>query len=200
MRRFPAAVLPALLLAGCSTTPVHRAGMPVRLVDCPDWELVGRIGVRRAGEGWHGTLVWRQAGLRYHLRLEGPLGQGGLEVEGGPKAVRIRPAQGRPLTGHDLDALVARMLGWSLPVSGLRFWVRGRPAPGGPAHLARDRGGRPRSLRQQGWVLHYDRWAQNGQGAWYPARIRAARGALRVRLVVRRLLCRPQQPVGPWGS
>ena len=53
-------------------------------------------------------------------------------------------------------------LGFSLPGSGLRDWLRARPAPGTPARVARDAQSRPETIEQNGWTVHYVAWTDDG--------------------------------------
>lgn len=59
--------------------------------------------------------------------------------------------------------VVANMLevGFSLPVSGLRDWLRARPAPGTPARVARDAQARPETIEQNGWTVRYVSWSDD---------------------------------------
>jgi len=92
-------------------------------------------------------------------------------------------AQQRHYSARDADALLAHVTGWVLPVSGLRYWVRGVPAPGSEARASRDAQGRLTRLVQDGWDISYNRY-QVVDGASWPAKLRLERADIVVRLVI----------------
>jgi outer membrane lipoprotein LolB len=91
-----------------------------------------------------------------------------------------------------VDSLMEQALGFSLPVSGMRDWLHGRPAPGAPSNITRAADGRPDTLRQSGWTVRYVAWQDAVEGAatssTLPRRIDMARDGnespLSVRLVI----------------
>jgi len=178
-----------LWLAGCVQVPRIQEEGRYRLPDCRDWHVSGRIGVVRDGEGWHGGFDWRQTGGRFRVSLRGPLGQGGLLLLGEEGRVRMVPSEGMPLEGRDIDALVARALGWPVPVSGLQYWILARAASDREATVERDARGRPVRIVQDGWRLEYAGWERGPSGFWWPTRLRGVRDGLRVKLVLRRHEC-----------
>lgn len=172
-----------LILAGCATVPPAPS-----LTAGPsphNWVLVGRIALRTGDQGWHAGLLWRERADHYDLRLQGPLGQGAVELTGAPGQVTLRTADGKHYRAASPEALLARVLGVRMPVSGLRYWVRGRAAPGGRAEEQRNGSGQLALLRQDGWVIRYESYAQV-QGRSLPVRMRLANGNVQLLLIVDR--------------
>ena len=66
--------------------------------------------------------------------------------------------------------LLEQTLGLRLPVTGLRYWVRGLPAPGPTALLQTDAAGRLTRLEQNGWVIEYPSYAPSSVFNPRPAR------------------------------
>ena len=188
------AFLAFLLPVGCATLPEPHppAGPDAR--DCHRWHLSGRIGVIRGEEGWHGGFDWHQIGERYRISLRGPLGQGGLLVIGDAGRARLVPARGAPLEGRDIDRLVARALGWPVPVTGLGYWVRGRLAPGRDGRILKDARGLPERILQDGWVIDFSAWTEDATGHPWPTRIRAVRDGLKLRVVLKQPVCEENRP------
>lgn len=195
IRRSLAGLLLALL-AACTSTPVIEPGSPLRpMAEVRQWELSARISITRGEEGWHAALQWREQNGQYRLQVSGPLGQGAFELTGSAGRVVLRDAQGRTLAAPDAESLLLQAIGWQLPVDGLRFWVRGlpAPAPAGEARAVRDTAGRLVRLAQDGWDIRYDRYRLQDGYAW-PGRLKLARNDITVRLVIDSW--RPDLPAG----
>ena len=61
------------------------------------------------------------------------------------------------------DALAEDALGSSMPVAGLRDWLRGKlPAEPEPGELSRDELGRPAGFEQGGWRVRLSRYDTKG--------------------------------------
>lgn len=171
MRRWLAPVL-ALALGGCAPLPVapptgepaatspwalHRA----RLEAVRAWSLQGRAAIQTEREGVTATVRWEQRGQDYVMRFIGPFAQGSFELAGGAEGVVLRTPEGGALRARDPEALLEQALGWSLPVAGLNYWIRGIPDPAREASQLRlDEFGRMTDVEQDGWrisVLRYTR-------------------------------------------
>lgn len=189
MRPFAGAILTlSLLLGGCATAPVSdTAGVispgNLSIPEYAVWQFRGRVSLVREEQGWHASLDWHESGGRYRLRLSGPLGQGALQVDGDGGGVRLRTADGSEYRAADADTLVESATGWELPVAGIRYWVRGIPAPGVEARITTDDRGRLQRLDQSGWDIHYDRYLEVDGRDW-PTRLRLATADISIRLVV----------------
>jgi len=179
-----AAALLCVGLTGCATRPPAPAEGGVEAADLGAWSLTGKLAVRHPEERVALSIRWRQRDERYRIDLSGPLGAGGASIEGDPRSVAITTAEGTR-RARSPEALLAKTLGWSLPVSAVRWWVLGVPAPGSRQVLARDEAGRLAQLRQRGWRIEYERWTEEA-GYALPTVIRMRRNELRVRLVVAR--------------
>ena len=178
------AVLSLLLLsASCAQLPQR----PANAWSAPDWSfwsLRGRIAVHAGEQGWHANLNWRQTGLDYTLELSGPLGQGAVRMTGDATGVTLARADGLQDRAPDADALLLRHTGWTLPVAGLRYWVRGRAVPEQPAQWEWAGDGLPQQLRQDGWVIKYTEFREQPGLGKLPRRIDLERDGLRARLVI----------------
>ncbi len=186
MRLLPVLIL-ALYLAGCATAPVDTgkgALLPgPGIDDYPVWQFRGRVSLIQGEQGWHASLNWREASGLYRLNLAGPMGQAAVQLDGDASGVRLRTANGEELAAGDADALVESVTGWQFPVTGIRYWVRGVPAPVAEAQVFTDASGRPARLLQSGWDIRYSRF-QQVEGRDWPTRMRLVAGDISVRLVI----------------
>lgn len=182
VRRLSLALMLALLGA-CTQLPTRAPGT-WQPPDWSAWSLRGRIAVHAGEQGWHAGLNWRQAGDIYHVELTGPLGQGAVRMDGGPDGVSLLRADGVRDWASDADDLLVRHTGWTLPVSGLRYWVQGRAVPERPARWERDRDGRPLYLHQDGWDIRYSAYQDQPGRAPLPKRMDLEREGIRARLLI----------------
>jgi outer membrane lipoprotein LolB len=180
--KFMAALLAALLLAGCTTTPAPRGSQDAAAMS--SWQFNGRISLTRGEEGWHAGLHWQEQAGSFYLRVSGPLGQGGFQLNGDARGVVLVDADGQTFAALDADALLVQVTGWQLPVTGLRYWVRGLPAPAaGKVQAVRDEAGQLRHLEQSGWTINYQRY-QVVEGVSLPAKLQLAHEDIAVRIVI----------------
>jgi outer membrane lipoprotein LolB len=148
------------------------------------WQIAGRVSVTSEQDGWHATLNWVQQGPAYTMDLIGPLGQGRLRISSDGETVYLRTSDGKVFYATDPDQLVEKTLGIRLPVNGLVYWVRGLPDPLQASVLAGDPQGRLTRLEQNGWIINYLRYDQQGQ--WeLPTRIRAHQDEWTVQMVIK---------------
>lgn len=164
------AALWVLLLSACAQVPQR----PANAWTAPDWQywsLRGRIAVHSGEQGWHAGLNWRQTGETFYLELTGPLGQGAVRMQGDAEGVTLGRADGKRDWAPDADALLTRNTGWILPVSGLRYWVRGRAVPERPAQWTWAADGLPQRLQQDGWVIRYSEFREQPGLGKLPRRI-----------------------------
>ena len=152
------ASLPLLFLTSC-------AAPRQALLQDADFRLRGRVGVRSGDEAFSANFDWQQAGERYRIAFWGPLGQGRALIEGDDLSASLRDGAGSVVSGTDLGALLEQALGWAAPVSALRHWVRGSPAPALPASAEqRDDVGNLAGFEQSGWTVRLSRWRETAIG------------------------------------
>ncbi len=198
--------LMVMLLAAC-------AGGPQRpLVDDParawqqhrsqlqaleGWHLSGRIAVQAEARGWHARLQWLQEAEHYEVQLGGPLGRGGARLQGDPSGVWLENGETRTFAATP-EGLLYHQTGWRLPVSGLRYWVLGLPAPEAAAQVVLDRHGQLAGLEQAGWRIAYERYAVTETGLPLPDRLTLRSDEVEVRLLIDRWgLATVEPPTAP---
>jgi outer membrane lipoprotein LolB len=143
-----AALLAAMLLAGCATT----APLPPERVYSGRFSATASQGDKRDTVAGRFTLEMR--GSQQTVDLATPLGSTVARIEVGPDGARASGPGLQETRGTDAEALAEQLLGWRLPVSGLPDWLEGRPAPGRPARVERD-GPRPVLIEQDGWTVRF---------------------------------------------
>lgn len=190
--RLAVVIVFAFVLAGCSTLPKtplntreaywrhHEQAVQART----DWTLDGSFGLRVDRRGWSAGLRWRQVGNLFHIEIYDPLGRTVAKLTGHPGEVTLEDEHGQVYRADSAAALMKRVLGWSLPVAGLSYWVRGVPVSGvHVAGLQLDDRGRLIRLRQDGWDVHYEEYNYDAVGA-RPTRVVMTHGNVHLLLVV----------------
>ena len=149
-----------------------------------DWSFNGRIAVRDLqADGWSAALRWQQQGDYYDIQLSGALGQGAARIYGDGGSAVLESTDQPPRIAPDPETLMDDQLGWHVPVRGLKYWLTGRPGPGGfdvqvvngLGHLSR--------LEQDGWIVDYSRY-ERINGVELPRKLEMSNQRLRVRWVI----------------
>jgi outer membrane lipoprotein LolB len=188
-----------LLLTGCATQPPveppsarisqlwqqHARAVAAQ----SDWALSGRIAASSEDDGWSGKLYWQQGREDYRISFNAPSGQGGLLLDGRPQQVEMLTSDGERHVASDAESLLLQTLGWELPLSSLRYWVRGIPVPASDDTpvLAFDDSGRLTRLRQSDWAVEYPAY-RPVNGLMLPRKVFLENAEFSVRLVIDRWL------------
>jgi outer membrane lipoprotein LolB len=177
-------------VAGCATAPPapdttqRQSAWAQRIAELSGqerWQLTARIAVRTPEDGWSASLRWRQSGDAYRVDVWGPLGRTLARLDGGVDGVALRTSDGM-YQAPSPEQLLLSELGWQLPVSGMRHWIRGLPSPQGPVDgLELDEIGRPERLQQAGWDVSFPEYQGYGVDA-LPGRVVLVRDPVHIRL------------------
>ncbi|HWA14410.1 MAG TPA: lipoprotein insertase outer membrane protein LolB [Burkholderiales bacterium] len=181
--RFLLVCLALALAAGCATRP-PQAPLPASNAGLQDFSLEGRVAVKVAQKGYSTNLRWRHSQAADALRLLSPVGTTIATLDATPEGVTLVDADRQVHRSRDIEALTREVLGWDLPLDGLKHWVLGRADPGAPVdEQARDDRNRLTRLRQSGWQIAYPAYAEDGA---LPARLTLTREGLHLKLVIDR--------------
>jgi outer membrane lipoprotein LolB len=146
------AALCAALLVACAGTGPQQAARSV-----PAFELAGRIVVRYQERGFSSSLRWKQQNGGDEIWLTAPLGQTIAYLQADASGATLTNADQRQYRAASIESLTKSALGWRFPVSGMRNWVLGQPAPGAPpAAIERDEARRITRLKQDDWQIVFN--------------------------------------------
>lgn len=177
-----------LITTGCSLLPMKSDKS--RLAWEARRELLARIDrftlqarVSSGGVfGVKGNLSWRQQGDVFDMRVAGPFGIGAASLRGKGKQIEIRTSK-RTINTEDPERELHDRLGWTFPVTHLRYWVLGVPAPGSEAAVEYDREGRLETLEQDDWTLEVSEYQQAG-ALELPRKFEVANEEVRIKVVI----------------
>lgn len=181
------------LLTGCATVirapdELHSAtDLKVRnqnLTILQDFEVIGKIGFSDGKRGGSASVVWQQDPQNnYQIRLYGPLGSGAVQIKGQAHHVSLTRTDGTITTAKSPEALVDQELGWFIPVSGLRYWLRGLPAPGTAlTKMLLDANNRLWQINQQGWTIVYESY-QSKDNRDIPYKLSLRNGNIKLKFI-----------------
>jgi outer membrane lipoprotein LolB len=124
------------------------------------WQLDGRLAVNNGTEAWNINLRWQQNGDDYQIELSGPFGAGKVQLIGDAHGVLLRDSDQNTFYATSPEELLYQQTGVIMPVTGLRYWVLGLPAPHHVSHPAFDQQGRLAKLQQADWQVAFRRYTQ----------------------------------------
>jgi len=170
-----------------STNPLQTASWQkhkqVIAVHQNDWRFVGRFGASTSDDAWSGSIWWQQHDDTYRIELAGPLNQGTIRLQGDKDRSELLLAEDSRYTDGDAESLLSRYTGWTLPFSGLRYWVLGLPQPvGEQQQVTLDQQGRITSIMRPDWYIRFQRYQKVGE-VHLPRKIVLENDEIKVRLV-----------------
>jgi outer membrane lipoprotein LolB len=187
--RFPAVILLLLTLQGCSLLTRHSEESRLawearreRLAQIDRFTLQARVSSGGIF-GIKGNLHWRQGADDFEMRVAGPFGVGAATITGRGKMVEIKTSK-RTFTTDNPEQDLHDRLGWTFPVSHLRWWALGVPAPGAkPRKLELDEEGLVLGFEQDDWTLEFTEYQPAG-GHQLPRKFEAANDEVRIKVVI----------------
>lgn len=175
-----------IFLVGCSSSLKHgeiSTPKAVSKIDTPvsdRWSAKGRLAVIHGKKGANASFVWQQIQDRYQIRMHGPFGAGSVLITGTPHEVFAQEANGKKHHAISAEQLMQRLVGWHLPLSGLRYWIRGLSVPNAPVTEKRyNKKGFLTHIEQEGWTIRYTEYKDA-----LPQKIELHHPKLKIKLIV----------------
>ena len=153
------------------------------LIIADDLSWRGRISLKKAGDGYSGSLNWEQQGDNLDFRFRGPLGIGGFRISGNRELLSIKTNKGDAFYASAPVVDLENQFGWSIPVHSMRFWVLGVPDPGYEYDVSVDDHGQALNLDQSGWRVTYKSY-RDFNGRSLPRKLEMTSAEVRIRLAV----------------
>lgn len=155
----------------------------VQLAKLDHWELQGRVAIATQNDGGSGSMDWKQAGEELSFDFMGPLGSGGLHIQGDAGGLRVKSSRGDDFVTDDPEQDFAERLHAPLPVFSMRYWMLGEPDPNAPYDKQVDAKGELVTLSQRGWRVQYQEYA-DVRGYALPIRLAMQRDAVHIKVIV----------------
>lgn len=172
--------------AGPAVQEADGVGWPAareRLARIEAFVMNGRVAVAADPEGFNGRVEWRQDDEAFDIALRGPLGVGSAALTGDTTGVTLTRSDGRDVFVTDPQGALEEELGWSIPITALRYWLVGLPRPDAPAQeTLNEPGTRLARLDQDDWRVEYASYQDAGE--WIlPRKVTLTRPGVRIRLI-----------------
>ena len=173
----------ALALAGCSSIKTYDAQHGQVLsqqqrLNIQQWKMQGRLLIK-SDEVLTANIQWRHNRRKDVLKLSGALGLGAMLIELSEHEIVLHNAQGETQSSQDIDAFIARQIGFVVPITALRQWVLGAYLQDVPVYPL-DNG-----FVQLGWRIAYNEYMDTSAGV-LPRRIKVTKDNIKLKLIVDR--------------
>lgn len=171
-----------LALSACATTPGTSALLRPVQPELAAYAFNGRVAIKHNGERTSAGVRWTHRGIEDEILLLAPLGQTVARIFSDAQGVLLE-AEGKKYFEQDAETLTERVLGWHLPLSGMRYWVLALAASGTAASEERDENGLLKVLRQDGWIINYTRYTSAAPDS-LPLRLTLQRDGMEMQLLI----------------
>jgi outer membrane lipoprotein LolB len=178
-----------LLLGACAastpkpvSTPLTRAEI-LAVAQHDGFQLSGRVAVKYDEKNFSGGVRWAHNAADDEIWILAPLGTGVARIVRDANGISLTTNEQKTYRAYDAETLTREVLGWSLPLSGLQYWVLGIAAPKSTARAQQDSQQRLARLNQDSWDIAYLRYKPELESGM-PARILLSRGDLQISLII----------------
>lgn len=178
--RLSACGLVLALLLSCASRPAIPPIESTAFIDA--FELTGRVGVKLDGRGYSARLRWHHEIASDAIWLYSPVGSTVATVTATGDHATLVTAKKETFSSDNIQKLTREVLGWDLPLTGLRHWALGRVDPDAPVVLLEhDDQKRIRRLSQGDWNIDYLAYPE---GSVLPSSMVLRYSDLRLRLII----------------
>lgn len=154
------------------------------------WDIRGRAAIFVDDEVHNVGLSWQRNEDDFVITLEGPFGQGGVRIESNRHTdppIKLSLPDGQIVYGLDAESTMQRVAGWSIPIDGLVFWIKGLPQKSTSFSQQLNGDGRLLSLSQNGWRINFlDYFDFDGQAKGLPRKLYLKHERLALKIVIER--------------
>lgn len=171
-----------LVLGACASAPPAAVQKRPEQAELAAFAFNGRVATQHNGERSSAGVRWTHRGAEDEILLLAPLGQTMARIFRNERGVLLE-ASGKEYFEQDAETLTERVLGWHLPLSGMRYWVLALPAAGTEAFIERTETGQVKVLRQDGWEINYTRYAAETPDS-LPLRLILQRNGMTMQLLI----------------
>lgn len=142
----------------------------------------GRVAIKHHGERSSVSINWQQRELDDDILLLAPLGQTIGRIHLAEKTVSLEYA-GKYYQANDAEQLTEKVLGWNLPLSGMRYWLQAEAISNHPAKVEKNEHGQVSYLHQDGWQIHYAKYVSDDSNSM-PQRLALRRDDIEIILLI----------------
>jgi len=128
------------------------------------WRYSAKVGVITSEGAEQANMIWTyDAQDNNVVRLFGPLGIGAIKIEFDDQSVILSDRKGVLHQGNNAQQLLEEIIGLSIPVDALHYWLFSLPLPQQKYDYLLDEQKQLGVLRQLGWVIKYSNYRDYSQ-------------------------------------
>ncbi|MDD3266432.1 MAG: lipoprotein insertase outer membrane protein LolB [Burkholderiales bacterium] len=139
-----------------------------------NYDIGGRFSIITPKDNYYGNYSWQHDATSDHLSMFSPIGTVVANITVESEVATLETSDG-VYKGKDLDALLIKQLGFTLPVNYLHYWVQGIPLPESPITNQLKSG-----FTQLGWDVEYLKWADDN----HPYIMQISNSQMKVKLLI----------------
>ena len=163
-RRFVQCLTSVVMLVGLSACAV--APKPAVTTAAEQFQRSGRfaLSVDNADgkkDAVQGGFQWSQTAHQLQLDLNNPMGAILARVVVTTQGAMLQYPDGQVEYASSPDALVEQLIGYVIPVEGMRDWLQGQTGAGSVSELKMEQG-KPSYFQQDGWRVRMQRYDDAG--------------------------------------
>jgi len=165
-----------------TSAAVHQQHL-AKLNAIKSFSLKGRLGVVTQKQGFSGSINWQHSAQNDNIDVFSPLGGQIANIKKSDNGVTLTQQDGRSITAQSAESLTETTLGFKLPLTGLSDWALGKPTSSKVDASTWDAQGRLLTLKQDGWDISYENYADNN-GVALPNKVVLKSEQLNLKLIV----------------
>ena len=185
-----------LILSGCINSTnideissnyhyIPAATRTAALSKITGWNIKGSFSVQEHGKTHMASYSWTQSSPRdYNIIVSSALNLYNYTLKGHVNSAVLWKDSTHAVTGKSPERVMQKVMGYSLPLSNLYYWVRSIAAPGRVVKIAHDKYGHLTYLQQQGWEIRWGGFSTR-DGIDFPTLIVLARPGTNIRITIR---------------
>lgn len=140
------------------------------------WTINGRLSIK-SDEVLTANIYWKHDWLKDQLKLYGALGLGAVLINIDGEEISLDAGDGELQHSKDVDGFIARQLGFIVPITALRCWIKGDYLEGVPEQKLEN------GFLQLGWRVAYQEYMETSAGLM-PRRIKITKQSMVLKLVI----------------
>jgi len=163
-----------------------------QLVNIDEWDIHARTVILLEDKVYPLVINWVRQQEQSLMVIEAPFGQGVIRIQSNAstdknKQFKLTLVDGRYHLGPTPEVLLFNLLGWSIPVSGLKSWIKGLPQSHVDSNYEIYGAGRLKSLQQNGWLINYlDYFSEQEQAHQLPKRLYLKHKNMGIKIAIER--------------
>jgi len=188
-----------LLLSGCAKMylPTGSKDFKVqspsmrraKLTVVKAWRIDGSLSIEKVGKKpVIANFTWHQLNPRdYRIEISSPLGLYSASIYSQYGSVELWKNGVHVTTAKSPRKLMQKALGWWIPITQMRDWIKGMPAPvkkAGYYQARYDKYGHLTFLKQQGWTIYYSIYRKDDYGMDFPLLITMRRPGFNIKIII----------------